>query len=221
MFRKLQQASIGQPWKVYLRDDLPQRFHYTHKTRIAPITVIPDLHYYVTTRDKDMAAGGAPADGDKVVGVHGYDNAEPQMRATFVAVGPAFRARDAAPRSANATQPAGVAHIERRLPAQRDIAKEQVPDDGARVSDMSAEQEYLELVRSALVSRPSAPAVYRAEYDGLWGDSHLGQAALRNIRHPPFENVELYGLMARVLGLQPAPNNGTASFCDWWLKDLP
>ncbi|KAJ2806826.1 hypothetical protein H4R21_000715 [Coemansia helicoidea] len=221
MFLKLQRASAGQPWKVYMREDLPQRFHYTHKTRVAPISVIPDLHYYVTTRDWDKSTGGAPGAGEHVIGVHGYDNVDPEMRATFVAVGPAFRARDVAPRSANATLPASMAHIQRVAAPRAGVSKEQLSDDGAHISDMSAEQEYLELVRGALVSRPGAPALYHPEYDGLWGDSDLGEAALRYIRHPPFENVELYALMARVLGIEPAPNNGTGSFSSWWLKDLP
>ncbi|KAJ1728326.1 hypothetical protein LPJ61_004091 [Coemansia biformis] len=224
LFAKLKQASSGQPWKVYLRDELPQRYHYTHKTRVAPVLVIPDIHYYVTTRANDKTAGGSPGPGkgEQVIGLHGYDNQNPFMRATFVAVGPAFRARDAAPSSANASQPEDMVQIQagsmrRMLAVRSDVGKEQMPDSGAHVSDMSAEQEYLELVRGALVSSPGRPARYRAEYDNLWGDEHLGEAALRNIRHPPFENVELYGLMARILGVTPAPNNGTSEFSSWWL----
>ncbi|KAI9505876.1 alkaline-phosphatase-like protein [Coemansia spiralis] len=129
MYATLKRASAGQPWDVYLRDDIPSRFHYTYKSRIAPIYVISRVPYYVTTRKESaLYSLGKP------MGVHGYDNMHPLMRATFVAVGPAFRSPE-----------------------------------------------------------------------------------LRNIRHPPFENVELYGLMAKILGVVPAPNNGTADFARWWL----
>lgn len=37
-----------------------------------------------------------------------------------------------------------------------------------------------------------------------------GSARVKRKIVPPFQNTELYGLMARTLGLKPAPNNGTA-----------
>ncbi|KAJ2362081.1 hypothetical protein IW150_007093, partial [Coemansia sp. RSA 2607] len=89
---------------------------------------------------------------------------------------------------------------------------------GDKVSDMDAEQDYLDLVRSALVASEQHGQRYRAEYDALWGDSGMDQRMVGNVRHPPFENVELYGLMARILGVEPAPNNGTAEFSRWWLR---
>ncbi|KAJ2359123.1 hypothetical protein GGF43_000289 [Coemansia sp. RSA 2618] len=223
MYHKLKLASAGQPWHVYLRDDFPERFHYTHPTRVAPIYVIPEIPYYVTTRAKDvMQSPGSQS----VIGVHGYDNMHPLMRATFVAAGPAFRSRDtaAAPAPAhNSTwspSDADVVNIQLVSDTSDDMSLEQVSDDGLRISDMDAQQEYLDLVRSALVSRPSQHEddEYRAVYDGLWGEDHLSQSKLRNIRHPPFENVELYGLMTRILDLSPAPNNGTSGFYRWWLK---
>lgn len=27
--------------------------------------------------------------------------------------------------------------------------------------------------------------------------------------HPPFDNVEVYGMVTHILGIPPAPNNGT------------
>ncbi|KAJ1997603.1 hypothetical protein H4R26_005774, partial [Coemansia thaxteri] len=50
MYRKLKRASRGRPWSVYLRENIPERFHYTHQLRVAPIMVIPELPYVVTTR---------------------------------------------------------------------------------------------------------------------------------------------------------------------------
>ncbi|KAJ1847791.1 hypothetical protein LPJ70_001353 [Coemansia sp. RSA 2708] len=214
MYRKLKRASEGQPWKVYLREDIPKRFHYTHPTRVAPIYVIPEIPYYITTRAMDK--GQSPGS-ESVIGVHGYDNMHPLMRATFVAVGPAFRSRDAAAptpaRNSTLSDESDIVNIQ----FESEVSKEQLSDDGAHISDMGAQQDYLDLMRSALVSRPAENGL-RAEYDYLWGESDFGEARLRNIRHPPFENVELYGLMARILSLAPAPNNGTADFYRWWLK---
>ncbi|KAJ2635362.1 hypothetical protein GGF40_003666 [Coemansia sp. RSA 1286] len=234
MYTRLKAASHGQPWNVYLRDEIPARFHYTHQSRIAPIYVIPEIPYYATTHEMDnyhaRLASQQSDDEFKIMGAHGYDNLHPLMRATFVATGPAFRSRqETAPvllkeyNSSNVTLDTEasdsfvIQHADDRS-ARSDYSVEQVKDDGSRISDMSAEQDYLDLVRSALVS--SRPAQYAgAQYDMLWGESHMSESALRNIRHPPFENVELYGLMARILGLAPAPNNGTAAFSHWWLRE--
>ncbi|KAJ2725907.1 hypothetical protein GGI07_000952 [Coemansia sp. Benny D115] len=235
MYSKLKAGSKGQPWKVYLREDVPERFHYTHPTRIAPIIVVPEVPYYVTTRASGRYHMRRYRSEDQypIMGVHGYDNMHPLMRATFVAVGPAFRSRDTkAPPfhtaktlwSANTTMQFGEdsegVHIQMADGApdsSNSVSAEQIIDDGALVSDMDAEQDYLDLVRNALVSSPRNS--YRAENDWLWGEGDLSEAQLRNIRSPPFENVELYGLMTKILGLVPAPNNGTAQFSRWWLKN--
>ncbi|KAJ2551867.1 hypothetical protein EV175_003527 [Coemansia sp. RSA 1933] len=194
MYAALKKASVDQPWTVYLRDQMPHRFHYTFATRIAPIFVVPDMPYYVTTRANDAfyATGkrGAP------IGVHGYDNKHPLMRATFVALGPAFRPRD--------TEPPMSVHVMNNVDGQ-------VVPEAPRVSNMDAVQDYLELVRSATVTVPHEADV-RA-----WGDGSLTETQLRRIRHPPFSNVELYALMARILQVDPAPNNGTTEFSRWWL----
>ncbi|KAJ1770343.1 hypothetical protein EV179_000992 [Coemansia sp. RSA 487] len=231
MYEKLKTASAGQPWTVYLRDQIPQRFHYTFASRIAPIFVIPRAPHYITTRKDDAfyssrletttAGNGAP------MGVHGYDNTNPLMRATFVAVGPAFRSRDTPapvlPKSSSENARSDVVHI---MNGTTPLAHNQIIDDeeGSRVSDMNAMQDYLELVRNAVTSRERANqkagggSYYRGVNDHTWGDGALTDAQLRNIRHPPFENVELYALMARILDLVPAPNNGTTGFSRWWLR---
>ncbi|KAI9317906.1 alkaline-phosphatase-like protein [Dichotomocladium elegans] len=72
-------------FQVYLRDDVPERFHYRATERIAPIVVIPDVGYSIITRsdfnvssDKDYRPRG----------IHGYDNMAVEMRAIFMARGP-------------------------------------------------------------------------------------------------------------------------------------
>ncbi|KAJ2516863.1 hypothetical protein H4217_004319 [Coemansia sp. RSA 1939] len=246
IYAKLKTASVGQPWTVYLRDEIPARFHYTFASRIAPIFIVPEPPFYVTTRANDafyssqLGTFVGPKTGAPM-GAHGYDNLHPLMRATFVAAGPAFRSRESAPSVAPVGDGSDTVHImgsKNAVVSLAPPAQNQVVGDpeagavGSRVSDMGAMQDYLELVRSALVSNahadkkhneknkktPDVASVYHSVNDHLWGDSMLPDAQLRNIRHPPFENVELYGLMARILHLAPAPNNGTAAFSSWWLR---
>ncbi|KAJ2743369.1 hypothetical protein GGI20_003805 [Coemansia sp. BCRC 34301] len=223
MYHKLKRASKGQPWAVHLRESVPARFHYTHRSRVAPIMLIPELPYYVTTRasDKFHAQQLRSTEEFPVTGAHGYDNLHPLMRATFLAAGPAFRSRDAT------APPLPPAYLEDGpVSIQGSVARGQIEaDDGSHISDMDAMQDYLDLVRNALVagplSDPTSPRTsskHQAEYDAMWGESHLSEAALRNIRHPPFENVELYAMMARILNLKPAPHNGTTEFSRWWLR---
>lgn len=78
-------------WNVYLREDLPKEWHYgtTHAKygdRIAPLWVVPDVGWSVTTHKamEDMDGKYTP------LGVHGYNNSEPLMRALFVGMGPYF-----------------------------------------------------------------------------------------------------------------------------------
>ncbi|KAJ2654381.1 hypothetical protein IWW48_006140 [Coemansia sp. RSA 1200] len=244
IYARLKAASVGQPWTVYLRDEIPARFHYTFASRIAPIFVVPEPPFYVTTRANDafyssqLGVFAGPKTGAPM-GAHGYDNFHPLMRATFVAAGPAFSSRESTPSVALAGDGSDTVHImgnnvvvSLALPAQNQVIGDpEAGDVGSRVSDIGAMQDYLELVRSAFISNayadkkhnekkkpPDVASPYRGVNDHLWGNSMLSDAQLRNIRHPPFENVELYGLMAKILHLAPAPNNGTAAFSSWWLR---
>ncbi|KAJ2843621.1 hypothetical protein IWW36_005495, partial [Coemansia brasiliensis] len=183
MYDKLLRASAGQPWKVYLRKDIPDRFHYHHPTRVAPILVIPEVPYYITTHAMDKSQS---PDKQSVIGIHGYDNIHPLMRATFVAAGPAFRSRNDAAPVQNSTLQLSDSDI---VSIQMEAGPMVLPDDGMQVSDMDAQQEYLDLIHSALVTH-SDSGDYQAQYDRLWGEDHLSETQLRSIRHPPFENVE-------------------------------
>lgn len=77
---KLAQARDNLPFKVYKREEVPARYHYANNPRIAPVVVLADPGYVMTRRDMDVA----------VVGVHGWDNEMEEMRAIFMASGPAF-----------------------------------------------------------------------------------------------------------------------------------
>jgi predicted AlkP superfamily pyrophosphatase or phosphodiesterase len=108
--------------RVYRKADLPARFHYSSSPRIAPLLVLPDEGWTLTTRDrleKRKREGNY-----HLRGGHGYDNQLTSMRAIFIAHGPAFKKR---------------------------------------------------------------------------------------LLIEPFENVQIYNLMARILGLRPAPNDGNDS----------
>ncbi|XP_060707307.1 bis(5'-adenosyl)-triphosphatase enpp4 [Hemiscyllium ocellatum] len=66
--------------KVYLKEDIPDRFHYKHNERIQPILLVADEGWTIVHN------GSITRMGD-----HGYDNALPSMHPLLVAHGPAFR----------------------------------------------------------------------------------------------------------------------------------
>lgn len=90
-----------QGYKIYLRENLPKEWNFggdphgvkhEYYERVAPIWVVPDIGYSITTHD-DMERKHqdyAPK------GVHGYNNSEVLMRALFVGSGPYFRERGSA-----------------------------------------------------------------------------------------------------------------------------
>ncbi|KAL2619907.1 hypothetical protein R1flu_000112 [Riccia fluitans] len=67
----------GEHLQVYLREDLPERLHYS-TGRVQPIIGLVDESYNVAMTRNDVWCGG----------VHGYDNAYQSMRSIFIARGP-------------------------------------------------------------------------------------------------------------------------------------
>ncbi|KAK7468996.1 hypothetical protein VKT23_003492 [Stygiomarasmius scandens] len=65
---------------VFTKDTMPKRWHFADHERIAPVWIVPKLHYALTTREQ--------GDVGMTKGNHGYDNTEPSMHAMFVAHGP-------------------------------------------------------------------------------------------------------------------------------------
>jgi len=65
---------------VYLREDLPERWHYKHNLRVMPIVAVADEGWTV------LPSRALPV----IPGNHGYDNALPSMHPLFVAHGPDF-----------------------------------------------------------------------------------------------------------------------------------
>ena len=71
-------------YRVYLKDEMPERFHFSNHYRIPEIIMIADIGYTITNRDNFEERGVVP-------GMHGFDNVEPEMFTYFAAKGPAFK----------------------------------------------------------------------------------------------------------------------------------
>ncbi|KAG0169241.1 hypothetical protein DFQ28_003458 [Apophysomyces sp. BC1034] len=84
--------SVDDPhFQVYLREDIPARFHYNTTKRIAPVVAIPDVGYSFATHDGHDDSFDLSQDKDyRPRGMHGYDNMAVDMRAIFMAKGPAI-----------------------------------------------------------------------------------------------------------------------------------
>jgi predicted AlkP superfamily pyrophosphatase or phosphodiesterase len=104
--------------------DIPRRFHYGSNPRVPPLVCSAETGWritssdYVARRDKPLNRGE-----------HGYDNADPRMRALFLAHGPAFRSGQVVPEFPNVDVYPLMTHL-LGIPAQ--------PNDGdyAAVEDM-------------------------------------------------------------------------------------
>lgn len=72
--------------QCWRREDLPPQWHYGSNPRIAPIVCQADLGWKVFSRQSFARWGGRVKPGS-----HGYAPEAPEMRAAFVAVGPAFK----------------------------------------------------------------------------------------------------------------------------------
>lgn len=68
--------------KAWLKENLPERWHYGSNPRIPDIVAVADSSWYVGTR---------PLLGSLSGGAHGYDNRNSDMYAIFYAAGPSFR----------------------------------------------------------------------------------------------------------------------------------
>lgn len=70
-------------FQVYLRQNVPDRFHYKHSNRITPVVAIPDVGYTFITHEEEGKF--------KKGGNHGYDNLAEEMSALFMARGPKIK----------------------------------------------------------------------------------------------------------------------------------
>lgn len=68
---------------VYTRETAPDHYHYDHSTRGPDLFVVGDPGW--TVRNANLGGWRPP-----IPGMHGYDNLDPSMGATFIASGPIF-----------------------------------------------------------------------------------------------------------------------------------
>lgn len=66
----------------YRKADVPERLHYGRNPRVPAILCLPDAGWTVVARPPKRTIEG---------GAHGYDNDAPEMRALFIASGPAIK----------------------------------------------------------------------------------------------------------------------------------
>jgi len=76
-------------YRVYRKDDLPERYHYSGHRRIPDLIMIAEPGYTILDSEyKSRFLRSLPS------GNHGYDNGAPEMQGFFAARGPAFVSQD-------------------------------------------------------------------------------------------------------------------------------
>ncbi|KAF1360682.1 Phosphodiest-domain-containing protein [Lizonia empirigonia] len=77
--------------EIYLRENMPARYHFSNNDRIAPLWIIPKAGWAIVAKSEfDIEEGRKKGEVYHPRGLHGYDHEHPLMRAIFVARGPAF-----------------------------------------------------------------------------------------------------------------------------------
>lgn len=81
----LLEAAVNNSHKfdIYTHDTMPERYHFSHSPRIAPIYIIPKYGYALTTRgrgDTGMSKGVSPSSSHRVVNSSSVLSAEPRLR---------------------------------------------------------------------------------------------------------------------------------------------
>lgn len=86
------QSARNPNFDVYLRDEnMPERYHFSHSDRIAPLWIIPKTGWAIVKKvDFDVEEAKKTGKVYHPRGLHGYDHEHPLMRAIFIARGPAF-----------------------------------------------------------------------------------------------------------------------------------
>lgn len=71
-------------YRAYLKEELPEHYHFSDHYRIPEIIMIADVGYTITTRDFFE-------EHEEMGGTHGFDYTAPEMRTIFIADGPDFK----------------------------------------------------------------------------------------------------------------------------------
>ena len=75
-----------QNYRIYRKENLPERFRLRNHHRVPDLIMIADLGYTINTREYIERRENYPSGG-----THGFDNQEKEMHALFVASGPDFK----------------------------------------------------------------------------------------------------------------------------------
>lgn len=87
----LVEANQNDHFDVYVKETMPERYHFSNNDRIAPLWVIPKTGWAIVHKeDFDVEAAKAKGEIYHPKGLHGYDHEHPLMRSIFIARGPAF-----------------------------------------------------------------------------------------------------------------------------------
>ena len=108
--------SVHPRMSAFHKNEIPERWHYRQNKRVAPIVLVADDGWIITSRG-DQSYWRRREKG----GNHGYDNEAPSMRAIFIARGPAFE-------SGKIVEPFGNVHIYNLLCSLLQIVPS--PNDG-------------------------------------------------------------------------------------------
>ena len=85
------EAKNNKHFNVYVKETMPERYHFTKNDRIAPLWVIPQTGWAIVHKeDFDVKTAKAKGETYHPRGLHGYDHENPLMRSIFIARGPAF-----------------------------------------------------------------------------------------------------------------------------------
>lgn len=88
---KAAEDTYGNVFRVYLREDIPERFRFKNHQRVPSILVEFDVPYAMTSRSNFERRG-------ILAGNHGWDPAFPEMHTIFFATGPDFRSGETFPK---------------------------------------------------------------------------------------------------------------------------
>ncbi|XP_058804211.1 bis(5'-adenosyl)-triphosphatase ENPP4-like isoform X2 [Phymastichus coffea] len=95
VYTNLKKAStVNKNFDVYLKEDIPERYHFHNNPRIGPILVVAKIGYAFQTLydsfpwyEKEF---NITINENSEFGVHGYDNNNSEMHPFFFGLGPAF-----------------------------------------------------------------------------------------------------------------------------------
>lgn len=73
-------------YKVYRKEDIPERYHLKNHKRVTDLIMVADLGYFITTKEYVERFPDRPTGA-----THGFDNQEEAMHAIFIGYGPDFK----------------------------------------------------------------------------------------------------------------------------------